>query len=247
MFGDEKVRTKKARKRHGLAFWVIGIFTFAIESMLGINAAFLIDQSVSIVARNMLDGTPLVSLAAIITLIVSLAVGFCFIFGGMWTFSGFMNSLEDARAYRDYYGTGGWPVRMVWCLESAVVALDFTTLCFRATYFAERGALWLFVFFVILIILPPILGPLIHVLENTPHDRRLAKAYRYAEQISADDIDQAVQMMSAGHRTRLLSGDTGAIDDHYSSVEAERARNAELEQQRIAERKQKQQRANHPF
>jgi hypothetical protein len=247
MFRNGKLTDKKkAKKRHTLAFYIIGIFTFAIEAMLGINAAFLIDQSMGIVAHNMLDGTPVAAFGGLITLVISLAIGFCFIFGGMWTFTGFMDSLDDAKAYKDYYGTGEWPVRMVWSLEVAVVALDLMTLCFRATYFTEKGAFWLFIFFLILIFMPPVLGPLIHVLENTPRDRRLAKAYRHVEQLEADDISLAVEAMAPDLRTRYLDGDQDALQEHYERVEALREDNHAYEQEQMRRRDEKKQRAYAP-
>src|SRR5579859_1105401 len=135
------VERKQVKKKHGFAFYIIGLFTLAIEMMLGINAAFLVDQSIAVVAHNMLAGTFIEALAPAISLIISLIVGICFVFGGCWTFAGFMDSLDDARAYRDAYGTSNWPVVSFWTLEISIVALDFTTLLFRASYFAEKGAI----------------------------------------------------------------------------------------------------------
>lgn len=248
MFSRQKVYVpKKAKKRHGFAYWIIGLFTFAIEFMLGLNAAFLVFQSVIIVAENMLRDTGLEPMATIITLIASLSVGFCFVFGGCWTFAGFMDSLDDAKAYRDTYGTNSWPVAMVWCLEIAVVALDFTTLLFRASYFAEKGAGALFCFFLILIFLPPVLGPLIHVLENTPRDRRLAKTRRFAEQLDTDELERVVQTMDPDLRTRLLAGDGSALQEHYARIESIRAENRDYEQQQMARQKQGQAEKNRPL
>jgi hypothetical protein len=248
MFSRQKVyEPKKAKKRHGFAYWIIGLFTFAIEFMLGLNAAFLVYQSVIIVAENMLRGTGLEPLAAIITLIASLAVGICLVLGGCWTFAGFMDSLDDAKAYRQHYATGRWPVAMVWCLEIAVVALDFTTLMFRSSYFAEKGATSLFAFFVILIFLPPVLGPLMHVLENTPRDRRLAKTRRYAEQLDTDEIEHVVQVMDPDLRSRLLNGDGSALTEHYARVDAIRNENHVYEQQQVAERQRGDAEKNRPL
>jgi hypothetical protein len=243
------VKPKKAKRQHGTAFYVIGVFTFAIESMLGINAAFLVDQSVAIVARNMLDGTPLALLSGLITLVISLAVGFSFVAGGMWTFSGFMESLDDARAYRDEYGTNQWPVIMVWALVVAVIVLDFTTLMFRAAFFAEKGALALLAFFIVLIFLPPILGALVHVLENTPRDRRLSKARQYAEQLEGDSATTLVEEMDEDLRSRWLSGDVTAVQEHYNRVDAMREENRLYEESvmRAKQEKQAQTRRGLPF
>lgn len=249
-------KPKKAKRQHGTAFYVIGVFTFAIESMLGINAAFLVDQSVQIVARNMLEGTPLALLSGLITLIISLAVGFSFVAGGMWTFSGFMESLDDARAYRDEYGTNHWPVIMVWALVIAVIILDFTTLMFRASFFADKGASALLAFFVVLIFLPPILGALVHVLENTPRNRRLSKARQYAEQLEGDSVSSLVEVMDEDLRSRWLSGDVTAVHEHYSRIEEQREDNrlyeeaqmqARDERKRATQERQAQTRRGLPF
>ncbi len=221
----------KAKRHHGFAFYVVGAFAFAIETMLGINVAFLVDQSLSIVTHNMLDGTFLAGLAPIIALIVALAVGFLFVFGGMWTFAGFMDSLDDARAYATRYTTWEWPVYLVWAMIVAVLLLDYTTLLFRAAYFGDKGAAALFWFFIILILMPPILGCLLHVLENTPRERRQVKAERNIEQLDADAHEYALQTMPDHLRTKYLDGDTGALDLHYQSLQeiTEDARQRELD------------------
>jgi hypothetical protein len=231
MFGRNKTK-----KRHSAAFWVIGLFTVAIEGMLGLNAAFLVDQSLRIVVGNMLKDTPFIGLAGMITLLAGLVVGLCFVLGGIWTFAGFMNSIADARAYQKANKTNSWPVVMVRLLFGAVILLDFTTLCFRATYFAERGALALFAFFLIIICLPPVLGPLIHVLENTPRDRRLTKARQYGEQLETDDIYSVVETMDPDLRSRWLNDDATALQEHYDRVNQQRQEAYEYEQQKIQER-----------
>jgi len=241
------VERKQNKKKHGFAFWVIGLFTLAIEMMLGINAAFLVDQSIIIVAHNMLTGTFLEGLAPVISLIVSLILGVCLIVGGCWTFAGFMDSLDDARAYRDAYGTSNWPVVSFWSLEIGIVALDFTTLFFRASYFAEKGAIPLFAFFVILIFMPPVLGPIIHVLENTPHDRRMAKVRRYAEALDGDDVEHAIKTMDPDLRSRLLQGDASALPEHYARVDAIRAENEDYERQVMEDRDRKRASKNRPL
>jgi hypothetical protein len=239
--------TKKARKRHGFAYYVVGLFTLAIEFMLGVNAAFLVDQSVVIVAANMLAGTILSPLAPFIALLASVAVGMCFVLGGLWTFSGFVDSLEDAKAYCDEYGTSRWPVVMVWLLFIGIILLDFTTLGFRAAYFAARGETSLLAFFVILILLPPVLGPLLHVLEHTPRDRRLAKVRQYVEALETDDLEVAVKEMNPALRTRLLNDDPTAITDYYAQAQQEQEMIESAERQKLQERKQKRIAARRPL
>lgn len=238
---------KKARKRHTAAYYVIGVFTFAIEAMLGLNAAFLIDQSVAIVAHNMLVGTFLDPFAPIITLCISLVVGVCFIAGGFWTYGGFMDSLDDAKAYQQHYGAMRWPVALVWSGAIAVVLLDLTTLLFRAAYFAERGAIALLAFFVILIFLPFVLGCLMHVLENTPRNRRLAKTRQFVEAIEIDDLDKAAREMDPDLRSRWLSGDANALQEHYDRVERRRQDAYDSKQQQIEEQQRGNAEKNRPL
>ncbi len=245
MFGQTKA--KQHKKRHTLAYYVVALFTLAIELMLGINAAFLVFQSVSIVANNMLAGTSFMAIAPLIALFCSLAVGACFVLGGMWTYAGFIDSLEDAKAYIREYGAVVWPVLLVWLAFLSIIALDFTTLAFRAYYFAQRGETALLGFFVVLIILPPIMGPLIHVLENTPRDRRLAKVRHYAESLETDDMEHVVRSMDPDLRSRMLNGDQSAIQEHYHRVDALRAENAAYEQQKIQERDSKQRNHQRPL
>lgn len=228
-----KKSTKPARKKHGFAYYVVGLFTLAIELMLGVNAAFLVDQSVRVVSDNMLEGTPLAGGSSFIALIVSLGVGFCFIWGGLWTFSGFIDSLEDARAYVRHYRTNKWPVAAVWGLYIGIIAIDFATLFFRASYFAAKGETPLMAFFVVLILLPPVLGPLLHVLENTPRDRRLARVRQYAEAVAVDDIETAVKDMNPALRTRLLSGDGTALRDYYAQAQQQEEMYESRERQKL--------------
>lgn len=244
LFGS---RQGRAKKRHTFAYYVVLLFTLAIELMLGINASFLVDQSVSIVAHNMLDGTPFGGLSPLIALFCSLAVGACFVMGGMWTYAGFIDSLEDAKAYVAEYGTWRWPVLLVWLAFIAVIAIDFATLAFRSEYFASRGESALLGFFVVLILLPPILGPLIHVLENTPRDRRLAKVRRFAESLDTDDTEVAVRHMDPDLRSRLVNGDQSALNEHYTRVSEQRQQAYEYEQSKIKEREEKQARTRRPL
>lgn len=253
---SQKLRTEppKAKRRHSLAYYIIGMFTFAIESMLGVNASFLVYQSVSIVAHNMLSGTPLEIAAPVITLVISLAVGFCLIMGGMWTFSGYLDSYKDAMAYEQHHGTNRWPRVIVVGLALLMLGIDFSTLMFRAAYFSEKGASALLAFFILLIPAPFGLGLLMYVLENTPRNRRLAKVRSFAEQVDADYIEGLVQTMDPDLRTRMLNGDMNALQEHYDRLEgarqeAESMQQAKIDDQqaRIAERQRRQREANKPL
>jgi signal transduction histidine kinase len=248
MFQSKIQERKKIKKQHGIFFWVAGAFTFAIEFMLGVNASFLADQSLLIVTHNMLADTPLDPLASVIALLVSLIVGFCLVGGGMWVFAGFINTLEDARSYQEAYGTSGWPVALLWLLLVFVMSLDFFTLLFRAAYFAEKGATALFAFFIVLIFIPPVIGPLIHVLENTPRDRRLTRSRNRAEVLEIDDIESAVDYMDPDLRSRWLAGDQTALSEHYERIDDERQRQYDAQQQKADEKASKRgKRTNNPL
>jgi hypothetical protein len=226
---------------HGLSWYVIGIFSFAIEAMLGINSAFLVHENMHVVSQQLLTETFLSPFAATIALVISLAFGACLVAGGMWMFTGFLDSLDDARAYGDHYGASWqWPVLLVFFVAASIILLDLATLMFRAAFFAEKGAVWLLVFFAVLIPVPAILGVLMHVLEQTPRDRRLAKAHQYASSLEVADVTAAIQAMDADLRSRYLEGDDDALKEHYQRVETMRQEGAAYEQARIEQRKQKQ-------
>src|SRR6266849_3564873 len=83
MFGLGKKATEytspKAKRKRGPVYWSIFLFVAVIEAMLGINAAFLVHESVVIVIDNLLVGTPVQGASAVITLTISLVFGACLI------------------------------------------------------------------------------------------------------------------------------------------------------------------------
>lgn len=253
MFGAKLQTQTRRKKKHGLAFIIISIFTLAIEMMLGINAAFLVDQSVQIVADNMLGATFLAGLAAIIALVISLAVGSALILGGQWTFSGFLDSLDDARAYQDEYKTAWpWPEISQWGLVALIVGVDFTTLFFRAAYFAAKGEQALFWFFVLLIFAPFLLGAIVHVIENTPHDRRVVKVARQASAIETDRLEHAVQSMDDDLRSRWVNASNQdernqVMDEHYSRTSSYHDSTQQIEAGKSQEVQKGRNRRQHPF
>lgn len=242
----EKLRTEspKARKKHGTAYYAVMMFTSAIEFALGTNAGYLMYQNFTITLYGMLHNE---LGASALTTILAFVFGSAIFVGGMWTFAGFIDNLEDARAYREAYGTATWPVALIWTGLFLVMALDFTTLLFRLTFFNEKGALSLFAFFCVLIILPPVLGPLIHVLEHTPRERRLAKVRNYVEQLDTDEIERVAREMDADLRTRWLNGDATARTEHYDRVQALRDEAYDQEQATIQERERKKAEKNRPL
>lgn len=244
---DARRTAKPAKKRHSRAYYIIGVFSFAIEAMLGLNAAFLADQSLVLVCDHMLGGTPFALLAPLIALTVSLAVGAAFIMAGMWTYNGFIQTLETARAYRRYYGSSSWPLLGVWSLLLCVLGLDLTTLGFRAAYFSAKGETALLGFFLILCFVPLVLGAILHVLEHAPVNHRLAQLRHYAQELQADEVESSIRSMDADLRDRLLSGDSTAMDEHRQRVAAIQEENAALEQRRMQESRSRQEEYNRPL
>ena len=236
----EKIREpRQDNHKHSKAYYAAMVFTCVIEFALGTNAAFLMYQNFKVTIYSMLS---IELWATILTIILAFAFGAGVFAGGMWTFAGFIDNLEDAKSYREEYGTSYWPESLIWMGLLLVVGLDFTTLLFRVAFFNEKGATALFAFFCVLIVLPPVLGPVIHVLEHTPRDRTKVKARDYASRIDSQRIMTAVQNMDDDLRTRYLEEhDESAIAEHYERVASERQANYDFEQQRIAERQAKQQ------
>ena len=226
---------KQAKKNHGAAYHMAMIFTVVIEFALGTNAAFLMYQNFKITVYTMLSNE---TWATILTIILAFAFGAGIFLGGMWTFAGFIDNLDDARAYRKEFKTGKWPEVLIWSGLVLVVILDFTTLTFRYAFFGEKGALSLFAFSCVLIILPPVLGPLIHVLEHTPHKRQMAKVRVQAEQRHTALLSRVADEIDDDLLGDLLSDDEAtsqaAVDEHYRRVDA---RAAEVQSQQDKEQK----------
>lgn len=225
MFGTGKLRTEpsKAPKKHGTAYYAAWSFTCVIEFALGTNASFLMYQNFLITVYAMLKSEVWSSL---LTVILAMAFGAGIFMGGMWTFAGFIDNLEDAKAYRKEYRTSSWPQALIWSGLALVMALDLTTLFFRLAFFNEKGALALFAFSCVLIVLPPVLGPLIHVLEHTPHNRQLAKVRVKTEHRHTANLMRVADEIDDDLLNDLLSEDEdtsqAALDEHYRRVEARR-------------------------
>lgn len=241
----------KAKKHHSLVYMIMVWFCFMIEVLLGLNVAFLVNDNLQIVARNMTEGVPFPAVSVIgasVAFLISLAVASAFTLGGMWTFSGFLDLYKDAEEYEHDQGTWGWwPRGLVVLLLLIIFGLDYTTLMFRAAYFSEKGASSLFLFFCGLIILPFVLGCIIHIIENTPRDRRQTKAYNYAQQVATGDEERAVQYMTPQERDQYLTpgGREDALANYYARVEQEQEGKLQVNDekaQRKADRKAEKQR-----
>src|SRR6266487_1965666 len=148
MFGNGKIKTAQAaRRKHGFAYYVIGLFTLALEAMLGINAAFLANQSVSFVVRDLLTNTGWEGLAPVISVIVSVTFGVSLMLAGLWTFSGYLTTWKKAKAYHKKYTKRAWPESLCITVVLGIMGLDYATLGFRSTYFAKQGESSLMLFF----------------------------------------------------------------------------------------------------
>src|ERR1035438_4109710 len=140
----EKLRmSQRQKKKHTTAYYAAMCFTCVIEFALGTNAAFLMYQNFKVTIYSMLS---IELWASILTIILAFAFGFGVFLGGLWTFAGFIDNIEDAKAYRKEYKSGHWPQGLIWAGLVLVVGLDFTTLLFRVAYFSEKGATSLFAF-----------------------------------------------------------------------------------------------------
>lgn len=250
IFNNGKIATEPAkakRLKHGPIYWIILLFVFAIEAMLGINAAFLVHESASIVVTNLLAGTPFAGLQVMVILVISLAFGVCLMCGGMWVFGWFKDSLEDARAYVEETGESQWNVQRLHLIKWAIYAIDLTTLLFRSSYFAQEGAIALMTFFVILIFLPGPLGSMLYVHEHTPRDRRMSRARQKAEIRVSQDAERAVDYMDPDLLARWVEGDETAYQEHLGRVESLRQEGYAREQAAMAANGKKQKDTRRPL
>jgi hypothetical protein len=258
MFNNGKIFTgpAKAKKHHNFAYYVMQWFCLIIEVLLGLNVAFLVNENLQIILHHMMQGVFLGIVATVVAGLLSLAVAACFTLGGMWTFAGFLDSYKDAEAYEQAEATWGpWPRGLMILLLLMMMALDFFTLQFRATYFAQQGEAALFNFFVVLIALPFVLGCIIHVIENTPRNRRQTKAFNYAQQVAVGDEERAVQYMTPQERDQYLSGyRDDALASYHSRINDQRDAGYQAEQDRktgkqmkLAEKAETRERNRNPF
>lgn len=250
LFNNGKISTEpqKAKKlKHGPIYWIILLFVFAIEAMLGINAAFLVHESAAVVVTNLLVGTPFAGLEVVVILVISLAFGVCLMCGGMWVFGWFKDSLEDAKAYVEETGESEWNVRRLHLIKWAIYGIDITTLLFRSSYFDEKGLLPLMAFFVILIFLPGPLGSMLYVHEHTPRDRRMSRARQKAEIRVSQDAERAVDYMDPDLLARWVEGDETAYQEHLDRVETQRQEGYDREQAAMNARDKKQKDAHRPL
>lgn len=251
MFGDKVLpKSKKARRRHGVWYWMAFAFVLCIGVLLGVNIALLVFASTSVVLLNLLTGFASgLWIAYVVSLGISALLGIAFLIGYMWTFAGASSTFEAAKAYAEEYATRWpWPQSLVIGLEVFFIVLDLISLSYRREFFQAKGAEQLFWFFVVLSLLSPVVGLLMHVLENKPLKFRLAEAGQHAANLVGDDIFSAIESMPPDRRTKVLFDRSGEELANYLQEQREEERQ-EREQtiSREQERQQKRQGAGHPL
>jgi hypothetical protein len=239
-----KINTDQANKRkHNIAYYVIGLFTLALEAMLGINAAFLANQSVGFVIRDLLESTGWASLAPVISVFVSAGFGASLMCAGLWTFSGYLTTWKKAKAYRKKYAKWDWPQLLCITVVVGIMGLDYATLGFRSTYFGKQGEGSLMLFFGIMIPLVWILGLFMHMVDHAPREARLAEVTQEAEAIDTDHLERAIRGMDPDLLHRYLSQNPAeseaAIQEYYDQQHTLREAGQQIETQAMSERDQR--------
>ncbi len=234
MFGFGRVSRRKKRK-HVVAYYPIIAVTCAIEFLLALSAAFLIDDSVQLTAHKLLEGIAPDLVGKVLAGLLSFVLGVCFMIAGIWTFSGFMKTLYDFIAWAKARKVQ-WPIALPWTIAGAIVILDWVSLGFRAQFLSNKGEIWLLVFFVLL---PPLvwgLGVFMYILETIPEDQRLANLRQDLEQVHIDELESAALDMDPELLSEWMNDDPAAITTHYERVKREREEARQQELDAIAQR-----------
>ncbi len=246
---NDKIFPKKAHRHHTLWYWMAFSFAVCIGVLLGVNIALLIFASTSVVLLTLLAGlTSGQVLAYIISLLIAALLGVAFLAGYIWTFAGASSTYEAAKAYTEEYGLNWpWPQYLVIGLELFFIVLDLISLWYRKQFFAARGAEQLFWFFVVLSLLSPVVGLLMHILENKPLRYRLTEAQRRASNLVGDDLEQLIDTMPFERRARIISGDETALSEHLEYIRQREQEVEQIEQARVKERDERRRNSNRPL
>ena len=203
--------------------WLAFIFATIIEVLLGVNVYFLVDIS----TQAVFPGLP--ALSAIVGALFGLGI----FLGGMWVFMYAEYSFQAAHTYSRHKQTWPWREIVVFALVLGVIGLDLTSLAFRREYLAARGADWLLVFFIILALLPPMIGVIIHVMVNKPAKAKYVEAYERIQGSAIADLEAEMPKMSLDRKLRFLQGDSAALEEHLSD---NRTKVQEIEVARVTEK-----------
>jgi hypothetical protein len=225
-----KERREHKPRKHVAAYYPVMAVTIAIEFLLALSAAFLIDGTVVLICRNLLDGLAADLLSQVIAAALSLILGVCFMVAGIWTFSGFMRTKYDFVAWAKRYNAD-WAAYLPHAIAGAIVALDWVTLGYRAAFLSSRGEAWLLAFFALL---PPLvwgLGIFIYIAETIPEDQQLANLRQELEQVHVGELKEAAYDMDPEELSRWMGEDADAITDYHARTaqEREEARQRELD------------------
>jgi hypothetical protein len=233
-----KIKLDKAHRRHAIWWWMVFWLVFCIGVLLGVNIALLVFASTSVVLVALLEGLPgATNLAYVVSLAIALLLGTAFLVGYLWTFAGASSTFETAAAYAEAHGLRfPWPQALVIALEGFFIALDLISLLYRRQFFATKGAEQLFWFFVVLSLMSPILGLLMHILENKPLSYRLSEIRQHTANLVGDDLQALVGSMPFEHRVRALSGDETAVQEHLEQLRMREEEARQVEEQRRQER-----------
>lgn len=186
--------------------WLAFAFATIIEVLLGVNVYFLVDVSTGAV----FPGLP--ALAVVVAALFGVGI----FLGGMWVFMYAEYSFTAARAYTLHKHAWPWRELIVFSLVLGVIGLDLTSLFFRKNYLEARGADWLLVFFIILSLLPPMLGVIIHVMVNKPTKVKYVEAYERMQGSTLADLEAEMPNMSLDQKLRFLQGDSTALQEHLA-------------------------------
>jgi hypothetical protein len=206
--------------------WVAFVFTVVIELLLGINAFNLVQISTQAAIPEYSFIAPVVAVIA----------GLGLFSGGMFTFLGTGYAMKAARDYTKYHGAIAWREWLVGSLVFAIVALDVISLVFRMQYLHLSNPVPLFLFFLLLAFIPPVLGVIVDVFVNRPVKAKLSDTIYTLKRDTADELARYVKGMPLSLRLQFLqSGDTSLLQNYVNKQEqehqmiAERRTNAESE------------------
>ena len=198
---------------HNASFfkWVAFLFACVIEFLLGVNVFNLVQVSTQAAIPDIPYIAPIVALIA----------GIAMFFGGVFVFLGSGYAHKAARDYTTYYGVIAWREFIVKALVVAIVALDITSLAFRMQNLKTDNPIPLLVFFVILALLPPVLGVIVDVFVNRPVKSRLADTIQNVKINTADELGMMLHGMPLSMRLQFLQGDQSVIETFLKQREQE--------------------------
>lgn len=198
--------------------WVAFLFAVVIEFLLGINAFNLVQISTDAAIPEYQFIAPIVAGIA----------GAALFAGGMFTFLGTGYAMKAAKDYSRHHGTVAWREFVIGALVFAIIALDVVSLIFRMAYLQVPNPAPLFVFFLILALIPPVLGVIVDVFVNRPVKAKLNETVQEIKRDTADELGRMLKGMPLSQRLQFLqTGDSSILQNYVSTREQEHALIAE--------------------